>query len=415
MFKVYKYRIYPNTEQIEKITQFFGCSRFIYNKCIEWYSNAYKLYKENNVPIGKTPLITEFKKEHPFLKECDNAALAYSRSNFEKALSDFFKSRKGIRNGKKVGFPKYKKKGVVKDTYKTCDAHGGIRFNETNKKIRLPKIGWVNIVKHREYTGIIKAATIEKSKSGKYHVMLMVAKDDTIVHHMQHTHQKNTVGLDMSLSCFAISSDKKDNMIIKYYRNYREEERNLSKLQKRISRKNKGSNNRAKAKKTYAILSEKIANRRKDFIIKTALYYARTYSHIVIEDLNMQAMSRTLHLGKSVMDLGWGLFRQWLQWESNKYGSEVIIADKWFASSKICNSCGNKNTLLQLSDREWVCPNCGCVIDRDYNAACNLRDYYLNNYNTAGIAEIYAYGDGVSTFNNSLDANSVNEIGSPSL
>ena len=131
-------------------------------------------------------------------------------------------------------------------------------------------------------------------------------------------------------------------------------------------------------------------------------YFARKYDVVVIEDLNMQNMARSLRLGKSVMDLGWGMFKTWLGIECEKYDTYLMKADKWFASSKTCHKCGAKNTLLELSDREWVCPNCGCVIDRDRNAAINLRDYFLKQYNTAGTAEINACGDNASTLRETL-------------
>lgn len=415
MYKAYKYRIYPNKEQQEKMFQFFGCTRFIYNKCIEWYSDAYKQWKENETPISKTPLVTYFKKDYEFLKDCDNAALAYARENFNKAINDFFKSRNGKRKGKRLGFPKFKKKGVSKYIYKTCDAHGGIKFNEENNKLRLPKIGWVKIIKHRGFNGIIKAVSVECTKSNKFYVSIMVETDATFEKIQIPSNRQIAVGLDMSLSQFAVSSNKKDNMINKYCRNYRQEEKRLAKLNRQMSRKVKGSKNRDKARIKYARLCEKVANRRKDYIVKMALYYAKRYENIVIEDLNMQAMSRTLKLGKSVMDLGWGAFTTWIKWQCEKYHTNLIVVDKWFASSKICNACGEKNSLLKLSDREWVCPHCGTIIDRDYNAACNLQDYYLKNINTAGIVEINAYGDETSTFDSMPNASIVDEIGSPSL
>ena len=179
MYKAYKYRIYPNKEQQTKMNQFFGCCRFVYNKCIEWYSDAYKSWKENGTDIGKTPLLTEFKKDNEFLKECDNAALAYSRSNFERAIKDFIKSKKGKRKGKRLGFPQFKSKHKSKMTNKTCDAHGGIRFVD-DSHIKLPKMGLVKCVKHRDFDGVIKAVTVEMKPSGKYYISVMVECLDEI-------------------------------------------------------------------------------------------------------------------------------------------------------------------------------------------------------------------------------------------
>ena len=403
-YKVYKYRIYPDAEQRQKMMQFFGCVRVVYNMCLDNYCQKYEEWKKNGTDIGKTPLVTEFKKEKFFLKDCDNAALAYARTNFDKALSDFFKSKKGKRKGKKVGFPKHKKRGKSKFAYKTCDAHGGIRFDEDYTRIKLPKIGWVKCVYHRKCKGIIKAVTVTMTKSGKFYISVMSEVDaiKPLLNRKKKTENLSVVGLDMSLPKFCVSSCEDDDAIIKYRHEYRREEMRLRRLNRRLSRKENKSKNREKAKKRLSALHEKIANRRKDFIIKSALYFARKYDVVVIEDLNMQNMARSLRLGKSVMDLGWGMFKTWLGIECEKYDTYLMKADKWFASSKTCHKCGAKNTLLELSDREWVCPNCGCVIDRDRNAAINLRDYFLKQYNTAGTAEINACGDNASTLRETL-------------
>lgn len=399
MYKAYKYRIYPNKEQQTKIGQFFGCCRFVYNKCIEWYSNAYKSWKENGTDIGKTPLLTEFKKDFEFLKECDNAALAYSRSNFEKAIKDFIKSKNGKRKGKRLGFPRFKSKHKSKMSYKTCDSHGGIRFVD-DSHIKLPKMGLVKCVKHRDFDGVIKAVTVEMKPSGKYYISVMVECPNEIklkTNKKNNYNNLNIVGLDMSLSDFVVSSHEDDNTIVKYVRNYRKNEKHLSKLQRKLSRKEKGSKNSMKSKRQVAVLHEKIANKRKDFIYKTALYFARKYDVIVLEDINLQNMSRTLHLGKSVTDLGFGEFRTVLEQKCNEYDTTILYADKWYPSSKRCSSCGAINKSLKLSDREWACTECGTCHNRDFNAALNLEQYFTNRYNTVGTTEINVCGDNAST------------------
>lgn len=399
MYKAYKYRIYPNKEQQVKMNQFFGCCRFVYNKCVEWYSDAYKSWKENGTDIGKTPLLTDFKKDNVFLKECDNAALAYSRSNFERAIKDFIKSKNGKRKGKRLGFPQFKSKHKSKMTYKTCDAHGGIKFVD-DSHIKLPKMGLVKCIKHRDFDGVIKSVTVEMKPSGKYYISVMVECPNEIelkINKKNNYNNLNVVGLDMSLSDFVVSSHKEDNTIIKYVRNYRKNEKHLSKLQYKLSKKEKGSKNRMKSKRQVAILHEKIANQRKDFINKTALYFARKYDAIVLEDINLQNMSRTLHLGKSVTDLGFGEFRTVLEQKCKEYDTTIIYIDKWYPSSKTCSSCGAINKSLKLSDREWVCTECGTCHNRDFNAALNLEYHFTNQYNTVGTTEINACGDNAST------------------
>ena len=187
---------------------------------------------------------------------------------------------------------------------------------------------------------------------------------------------------------FKVSSNEEDNTIIKFVRCYRNGEKRLKRLQRKVSKKEKGSKNRDKARQILGKLHEKISNRHMDFCFKTALYFARKYDVVVIEDINLQNMSRTINLGKSVSDLCFGKFRQMLEQKSAEYDCSVIKADRWFASSKICSVCGEKNTQLKLSDREWVCPHCETFHNRDLNAAVNLERYFSSKLNTAGTAGI---------------------------
>lgn len=408
MKKSYKYRIYPNKEQQEKISQFFGCSRKMYNLLLNWWISAYNEYKTKGTPIGTLPQPTFYKKqeEYSYLKDCDSIALATARINLHRALDNFFKSKKGKRKGKKIHFPKFKKKGKCKDSYSTFNTNDCIKI--TDSYISLPKLGKVKIVLHRPYEGIIKSVHVSCTKSKHYYVSLVCeTSDEVIANNVSHINNLNVVGLDMSLSQFVVSSNKDDNMKTKYVRLFRKNEKRLARLSRNISKKkfidNQPSNNRMKAKLRYAKFSEHISNQRKDYCIKEALYYATHYDVIVLEDLNMQSMSRSLHLGKSVDDLGFGMFKSWLSHECKKHDSIIMFADKYFASSKTCFECGAKNGLLKLSDREWVCPHCGAIIDRDYNAALNLRDYFYKVINnTVGTTEIKACGETSSTLRETL-------------
>ena len=209
MLKGQSYRIYPTVEQEQKFRMFFGCARSMYNKCLGWYQDAYREWKENGTDIGSLPYVTAFKKEFEYFKECDNAAILFSRANFEKALNKFFKSKKGERKGRKVGFPTFKKKGKCKDSYRTCDSHGTIRFNE-NDEIKLPKIGWVRCVRHRLIDGEIKAVTVEMRKSGRFYISIMYEVPDIQPQYkaVKTPSELSVVGLDMSLSRFLVSSEE---------------------------------------------------------------------------------------------------------------------------------------------------------------------------------------------------------------
>ena len=380
----------------------------MYNLLLDWWISAYKEYKTNGTPISALPQPTFYKKqeEYYYLKDCDAVALATARINLNRALDNYFKSKKGKRKGKKVQFPTFKKKGKCRDSYGTFNNTNNIKVSDSY--ISLPKIGKVKIVLHRPYEGIIKSVHVSCTKSKHYYVSLTCeASDEATVNNVSHINNLNVVGLDMSLSQFVVSSNRDDNTKTKYVRLFRKNEKRLARLGRNLSKKKfidkRPSNNRLKSQLRYAKLSEHISNQRKDYCIKEAVYYATHYDVIVLEDLDMQSMSRSLHLGKSVNDLGFGVFKSWLSHECKKHDSIIMFADRYFASSKTCFECGAKNNLLKLSDREWVCPHCGAIIDRDYNAALNLRDYFYRViYNTVGTTEINACGETSSTLRETL-------------
>lgn len=404
MRRAYKYRLLPTKEQAVLINKTVGCARLVYNSMLI----DYKEQLENGLK-PKLKEVTYFKEIYDFLKEVDSLALANAKLHLQAAFNSFFDSKKGKRKGKKVRFPKKHKKSKSKLSYTTNNQNGTVRLE--NSKLKLPKLGFVDIILHRELEGNITSCTIEQTRDGKYYASIAVDIPNENVNYV-HKHKcfndLKVVGIDMSMKEFSVDSDGNSNdMKSKYVRHYRENEKKLKKLQRQVSRKVKDSSNRNKATKKLAKFSRHVANCRLDYCHKLSRYYVDNYDVIVLEDINLQDMSRTLHLGKSVTDLGFGMFRNFLEYKSEGTDSLIMYVDKWFASSKTCHCCGVKNDFLQLSDREWVCPSCGCIIDRDYNAALNIRDYFYRivleeNYNTAGTAEIHALGEATSTLRETL-------------
>ena len=404
MRRAYKYRLLPTKEQAVLINKTVGCARLVYNSMLI----DYKEQLENGLK-PKLKEVTYFKEIYDFLKEVDSLALANAKLHLQAAFKSFFESKKGKRKGKKARFPKKHKKSKSKLSYTTNNQNGTVRLE--NGKIKLPKLGFVDIILHRELEGNITSCTIEQTRDGKYYASIAVdipSENVNYVHKHKCFNDLKVVGIDMSMKEFSVDSDGNSNdMKSKYVRHYRENEEKFKKLQRQVSRKVKGSSNRNKARRKLAKLSRHVANCRLDYCHKLSRYYVDNYDVIVLEDINLQDMSRTLHLGKSVADLGFGMFRNFLEYKSEGADSLIMYVDKWFASSKTCHCCGAKNDFLQLSDREWVCPTCGCIIDRDYNAALNIRDYFYRivleeNYNTAGTAEIHALGEAVSTLRETL-------------
>jgi putative transposase len=364
MNKAYKFRLYPTKEQEILFNKTFGCVRFIYNKMLAERKDIYEQYKDNKEELKKYKLPTpaKYKTEFEWLKEVDSLALANAQMNLQTAYNNFFRD-------KKVGFPKFKSKKKDKNSYTTNNVNNNIKI--IDNKIKLPKVGYVNIKFHRQIpiNQLIKSCTISKSPSGEYYISILVEYEQKIK--QKQINKDNILGLDYSQhELYVDSLDMTANYPKYYYKmldKLKREQRKLSKCQKR-------SNNRDKQRLKVVKLHQKVANQRKDFLHKKSRALTDNYDAIIIEDLNMQAMSQTLHLGKGISDNGWGMFTVFLKYKLEDRGKQLVKIDKWFPSSKKCNECGEINHELQLSDRQWVCKSCGSIISRDYNAAKNIRD-----------------------------------------
>ena len=364
MFKAFKFRLYPNNDQEILFAKTFGCVRFIYNKMLAERKDIYERFKDNKEELKKQkyPTPAKYKSEFLWLKEVDSMALCNAQMNLQTAYNNFFRD-------KNVGFPKFKSKHKEKNSYTTNNVNNNIRIEGT--KIKLPKLGFVNIKQHRKLSNnhTIKSCTISKSPSDKYFISILVEFKYEI--QLIDINLNNVLGLDMDMKNFYTDSQ---GVRAEYPRFYRKMLDKLKREQKKLSKCKKGSNNRNKQKLKVAKLHQKIANQRKDFLHKTSRKLVNQYDVIIIEDLNMKAMSQTLNLGKSVSDNSWGMFTTFLKYKLENEGKKLVRINKWFPSSKKCNECGEINQELKLSDREWICKECGCLIDRDYNAAKNIRD-----------------------------------------
>ena len=444
----YKYRVKPTESQQVLLAKTYGCCRFLYNMYVVWNNNAYKKWIEGGKQKGtydKIPIESTFKKDYDFLKEVDSTALMNVRRHFEQAINSFIKSRTGKRKGRKVNAPKFHKKFKCKDSFTSSIVNGNIRLN--GNLLRLPKIGDLELILHRQFPDGAKilSVTVSRERDGSVYASISCEIDMNETPCRAITkpiEEQKVIGLDMSLTEFYVSSDKETHTRTKYVKQYRKGEKKTKRLNRQLSRRKlfgtgeyvfsqkwqkdvevkEPSKNREKARLRLAKHCRKVANKRLDFCCQEAARLSKNNDVIVIEDIDMQAMAQSLHLGKSVDDLGFGMFKQRLAWACEKNGCLLVKADKFYASSKTCNACGYKNTGLQLSDREWACPNCGCVHDRDFNAALNLRDWYYQQYNTAGTAEIHACGDGIPTMHSfalqmlsKKQESSVSNDGSPFL
>lgn len=354
--KAYKFRIYPNEEQKILFAKTFGCVRFIYNQML---SDKIAHYKETGMKLNNTP--AQYKKEFEWLKEVDSMALCNAQMNLQTAYNNFFRSPK-------VGFPKFKSKKRAKDSYTTNNINGTVSI--IGKKLRLPKVGLVKMVQHRIISDNekIKSATITKTPTDKYYVSILV-EYDKIIPEIELSKDK-AIGLDYASHSFYVDSQGKE---ADYPKFYRKAQSKLACEQRKLNNMKYGSNNYYKQKIRVARVYEKVANQRLDWIHKLSTRLANEYDVICVEDINMQNMARSLKLGKSTNDNGFGMFREILSYKLADRGKALVKIDRWFPSSKMCRHCSSINHKLTLSDRVWTC-GCGATINRDENAAINIMN-----------------------------------------
>ena len=371
-YKAYKYRIYPTQEQAELINKTIGCARFVYNALL---ADVKKQYKETGKSKIKTP--ASLKSEYEWLKEVDSLALCNSQLHIQTAYKNFF--------NKTAKFPEFHSKRKGKQSYTTNNIKETIRIE--NGKLKLPKLGFIKIVLHRFCKGKIKSVTVSKTPTNKYFVSILTEQIPEVIE--KDISQEKVLGIDMSYKELAVYSDGTK---AKYPMYYRKAQRKLAHVQRNFSRTQKGSKRHEKARLRVAKVYEKISNQRKDFLDKESTRITREYDIVVIEKLNMRSMAnKGMKNGKTVNDIGFGMFKEMLRYKLSNNLGQLIEADKFYPSSQLCSNCGFKNIAVKnLNIREWDCPQCGCHHDRDINAAINLKKFY-----TTATVEIKARGENV--------------------
>lgn len=370
MIKAYKYRLCPNGEQRIFFEKSFGCARYVYNWALSKRIEAYQTKKERLSCVDLCKMLTSLKKEEDklWLSEVSNECLQQSIRNMDSAFTRFFREKKG--------FPKFKSK---KDARKSYKAINGVRIDFETNRIKLPKIGWVKFYKNRTFEGNIGTVTVSKNATGKYFVSALV--DDGIETPLKPNIEYNTsVGIDVGIKDFAILSNGRVYANPKYLE---KSEKRLKVLQKRFSKKKKGSNRREKARLKLARAYEKVTNCRTNFIHQVTSRIVRENQTIIIEDLNVSGMMKNRNLAKHISSASWSEFFRQLQYKCEWYGKNLIKIGRFEPSSRMC-TCGYVNKGLKLSQREWTCPNCGQHNDRDLLAAINIKRFGLQNQNLIG-------------------------------
>ena len=361
MEKCYKFRIYPTTDQANQMQRTFGCCRFIFN---HYLADRIDQYKATNKTISRYEQdrdMTRLKKELEWLREVDATSLQAVLSDLDSAYQNFFRRMK---KGEKPGFPQFKSKHSHRRSYKSKRVGNNVAILE--KQVKLPKLGLVRCAISKRIEGRILSATVSQNPSGKYFVSICCTDVDI----PQYESTGAVIGLDLGIKSFAVSSGGVE---FENHRYLRKSSKKLARLQRQLSRKPKGSNNRNKARIKVARQHEKIVNQRNDTLHKLTTRLVKDYDAICIETLRPKNMVKNRRLAKSISDASWGEFARQLEYKCDWQHKALVKIDPFFPSSQICSACSAKDPITKdLSVRSWTCSECGEEHDRDINAAKNI-------------------------------------------
>lgn len=373
--KAYKYKIKPNQQQEELLSKFFGCVRYIYN----WGLNAKtSAYKENGKVVGYIQLAKELTslkqhQDHKWLNECTTEALQQSLRCLDNAFTAFFR--------KKTKYPRFKSKKHTRVSVKFINH---VYFDFDNWTVRLPKLGKVKLCKNRTFdqsTCKQGTCTVSKDHCGTYWCVITV--DDLQPKPTKAKLVKdNAIGVDLGIKDYAILSDGTKFANPKHLE---KAQRNLAHLQKVFARKDKDSKNYERMRIKVAKCHRSITNQRNDFLHKLSTHLVSNYDVICLEDLNVKGMEQNHHLARAIQGASWSEFVRQLEYKSEWYGKNILFIGRFEPSSKLCHKCGYINQELQLKDREWICPVCGEHLDRDVNAAINIKEIAFDKQNLVGV------------------------------
>lgn len=360
----YRYRIYPTTQQKRQLAKLFGCCRVVFNDALAYCQQEYQNGNKKPSSIELSQRLTELKKteEKQWLTEVSSIPLQQSLRDLDQAYSNFFKSGKGPRKGKKVKHPRLKKR-KSKQSDKFTD--NGFKLYPNSNYIYLAKIGDIKVILCRELPAVPSSVTVIKDSADRYFVSFVVEFNP-----QQLPENGQSVGRDLGITDFATLSNGEK---VKSPKPLKKRLKRLRKLQRNLSRQQKGSKRREVARKKLAKLHAKISDTRNDFLPKLSTKIIRENPTIVLEDLNVSGMIKNRKLARAISDLGWRSLRTMLEAKSVMYGRDFRVIDRWNPTSQTCSCCGLRGGKKELNVREWICLNCGSSHDRDVNAAINIK------------------------------------------
>lgn len=370
MLKSFKYRLYPTSDQKELMDKHIRCCRFVYNLALETKQIAYSGSKKTLSAYELVNQLPALKKELPWLKEVNSHSLQQVIFDLDKAFTDFFK--------RGCHYPKFKSKKYSRQTFRTPDPQY-IKIKEN--KLWLPKFNsGIKIIQERPLIGSVRSATVLKTSTGKYFVSIL-CETGTLIPDKPPIQKETSIGVDLGLKHFIATSDGQEIDNPKFLKN---SSARLKVLQRRMRNKKRGSANQKKAFKRIALLHEKVANQRKDFLHKLSTQLIRENQTICCEDLNIKGMVKNHKLAGAISDVGWGMFVDMLKYKAEWNGVNLLQIPTFEASTKVCHVCGVQDHTLTLKDREWICGGCGTIHHRDINAAKVIQAYCLKNSGADG-------------------------------
>ena len=369
MLRALMLRLYPNVTQATMFNKLLGCYRVVYNQCLD---RKIESYKKDETSENLTTLSYYFHHEllkddnFIWLKEQNTKVLKQAIKDMLSAYKNFFE--------KHSGFPKFKSKRDNKQSCRFDNQAISKKNVYTDYKLSLANIKNVKFRCSRKYAeylekhkDCIRQATLKRLPSGEFYLSILVNGD--LMHQVRETN--NSIGIDLGVKDFVITSEGEvfNNLHFK-----KSETKKIKKLQRQLSRKQKGSNNRNKARLRLAKVYKRIDDKKQYYLHSVSNSLIDENQVICMEDLNVRGMSKNHNLAESILEMNFGEFRRMLEYKASWYNRRIVFVDRFYPSSKMCNHCGYINRELTLNDREWVCPHCGQTVSRDYNAALNILD-----------------------------------------
>lgn len=363
--KAYKFRIYPNKTQQKQLYLELAASKKVYNYFLDYSINLYEKEKKTINYFDWAKMLTNLKKEEEYqwLEKASISVLQGSLKNLDLAYKNFFRN---IKKGAKPGFPNFKKfNSSVRYSNISC------KYSKENHKIQLSKCGWINVVDYKTPFGKLMNMTVSKSKSDKWFVSICVEQE--LKGYINESNSE--IGIDVGLKDFLVDSNgnKIDNPNFLKIQDLK-----IKKLQRQLSKKKVGSNNRKKAKLKLTKAHEKITSQRTNFLHQNSTKLVKENKLIAIEDLNISGMVKNHRLAKSIMDVSWSEFFRMLTYKGEWHNCKIKKIGRFEPTSKKCNNCGYIKLDMTLNDRYWVCPQCDTILDRDVNAAKNILSLALD-------------------------------------